>query len=169
MILKASRLHKKTPVKFTLITLFHVSKLKFSKDPPSITPELFIRMSILSNSWVEVLNKLITSDSLLTSVGTTIALPPDFLIWSRVLFRRSVLREASIKLDPSWANAIAIAFPIPEPAPVIIVVFPDSLFMIPPRIVILFRYLLFIEYLLCFNVKWLVYYSKFESDYTLLI
>src|ERR1051325_3039412 len=66
------------------------------------------------------------SSGLSTSARTAMALPPAARIWSTAWVRRSSRRGARVTGIPAWAQARAVARPIPLLAPVMAMGLPAS-------------------------------------------
>src|SRR5208282_383574 len=95
------------------------SSLVFTTFLGTKTPALLNRMSSRPNALTVSLTIRSTSAPTRTSTDTDLATPPAFSISAAVLAADSARTSASISFAPSCANRIALARPIPEPAPVI--------------------------------------------------
>ena len=118
IILKASLVHKNTPVKLTVMVLDQVSNERLSIEPPSNIPALLTTISSWLYFCFVISNKFVMSFSLETSVWTTVVSLPFFNSFANSS-NLSNLRAAKINLAPSLEKEFAISLPIPELAPVI--------------------------------------------------
>ena len=126
MTRKASRMHKNMPVKLVSTTPFHISKLNSGKGIAGVlTPALLNSKSTRPNVLTHCANKLATESSCVTSVGTAKTREPAFkaLASSTTSSKLACLRPANTRLQPSCNKAMAVALPMPEPAPVTMAIF----------------------------------------------
>ena len=121
MMLKASCVHKNTPVKLILTTFIHWSYVSFSRDTPgAFVPALLNNRSrrpyllwVVSNSsWIDTGSP--------TLVGIATVSYTHLSISEETSFSGSGLLPANINVHPSAASATDEAFPTPDPAPVTI-------------------------------------------------
>ena len=108
------------------------SKLCASEvKPVSCTPALLCRMSSRPNaSTVSAINRL-TSSTSETSARTNAASPPAARIAAATAVPVSSLMSETTTRAPSSAIFVAVALPIPWPAPVTIATLPSSLTAVP--------------------------------------
>src|SRR5262245_5016040 len=121
MILIASWVHKKGPVRFVSITVFHCSTVRSSSGTGGapVPGLLKSRSRRPKASFVRAKSALIDAGSV-TSVGTTSERAPDALFSVAVASSASLRRPARATAYPSFMRASATALPIPLPAPVTI-------------------------------------------------
>ena len=123
MMLKASCVHKNTPVKLILTTSIHCSYVSSSRDTPgAFVPALLNNRSRRPYLLCVVLNSSWTDTGSPTLVGIAIAFPPKASISEATSFSGSGLLPANINVHPSAASATDQAFPTPDPAPVTIAI-----------------------------------------------
>src|SRR5262245_60842386 len=122
---KASRLHKKDPLKFVLITFSQVAKSIATKSRTSTTPALLTRISSGPKFALAISKRCLTWFSSLTSVGTANASYwPHWRFTSSATFDSSAsFLLARTTLAPSCANKWTVAAPIPRLAPVTMAIF----------------------------------------------
>ena len=103
-------------------------------------PALLTRMSILPQALTVASIADFTSPSFVVSVRSGFASPPESSIWAATAFAVSSLMSDAMTLAPSRPYRVAIALPMPEPAPVTSAVLPASLpsCAIPGLLAILF-------------------------------
>src|SRR3954470_16587940 len=116
---KASRVHRKTPVRFTATTACHSGNGTSSRSRAGAPmPALLTRRSSRPYRSTTASNNSRTLPSSLTSVGAAYRAQgwpaPSRTTWSSA----SRLRPASATVQPSAASARALAAPMPLPAPV---------------------------------------------------
>ncbi len=135
MMRNASRVQRKAPVRLTSTTRRQSATVRFSSGTGGApVPALLNRTSSRPNVRLVVSNRARTEDSSVTSVGTARARPGTVALWPRVTVSSSASgrRPASTTSYPSARRASAVARPIPDPAPVMIAVFPFELIATSP-------------------------------------
>ena len=120
----ASLEHRKTPLRLVSTTASQSSSFILSKTQSLVIPALFIKMSILLNSFRISSNAFITVSALDTSSFIPIALTPSFVSLAAVSLAASLFMSAIARLTPFFANPSAIASPMPRAPPVIIPTMP---------------------------------------------
>ena len=100
----------------TLSQSFNVDWCVLSKLGP--IPALFTMTSNLPNSLTVCATKFSTASKLVTSAGIEIALPPPATMPATTSFAAYSCRSDTTTDAPHFAKCIAVAFPLPDPAPV---------------------------------------------------
>ena len=116
-----TRLHPyQTPSKSTEKHFLQSSSLKLSGSSKTAIPALLIIISGAPKVLTVLSTINFTDSSFATSVSINTAFPCLLFMTSVTFLPFSELISAITTFAPSWANLIAVASPIPEPAPVII-------------------------------------------------
>src|SRR5216683_2167556 len=122
-----ARLMRYTPRTFTVITRSNSSGVVSRTSPTPLIPALLKSTSIRLNRFTIRWASATAWASSVTSTCSAAALPFVFRIPATVAFAARRSMSATTTAAPSFANSRALAWPMPEPAPVIRQTLPWSL------------------------------------------
>src|SRR3954470_16240333 len=129
----AARVHRKLPFRWVSMTVSQSSSLILKRRLSRMTAALLTRMSSAPSSATVRSTAASTCSRERTSQPIAIAVPPSRVIASTVSAQSSSRRSLTATCAPSAASLIAVAAPIPRPAPVTSAARPSSRAMRPDR------------------------------------